>query len=110
MKKYIYIIGVALGVALVSCDLNMAPISDQSELNLGTSTEDDSVRIKFKDRAAMLAVYENLYNCVIYRIVIAIMKKTFLISILLQVMIVFRLLLFQYPKDIHSRLRHGKNY
>lgn len=62
MKKYIYIIGVVLGIALVSCDLNMAPISDQSELNLGASTEDDTVRIKFKDRAAMMAVYENLYN------------------------------------------------
>ena len=61
MKKYIYIIGVVLGVALVSCDLNMEPISDQSELNLGTSTS-DTTRIKFKDRAAMMAVYENLYN------------------------------------------------
>ena len=57
MKKYIYIIGVVLGIALVSCDLNMAPISDQSELNLGASTEDDTVLIKFKDRAAMMAVY-----------------------------------------------------
>ena len=61
MKKYIYIIGVALGIALVSCDLNMEPISDQSEINLGTSTS-DTTRIKFKDRAAMMAVYENLYN------------------------------------------------
>mgnify|MGYP006896627476 FL=1 len=63
MKKYIHIIGVVLGVALVSCDLNMEPISDQSELNLGTTTS-DTTRIKFKDRAAMEGVYKGLYEII----------------------------------------------
>ena len=62
MKKYIYIIGVALAaLTMVGCDLNIEPISDQSELNLGSSNA-DTTRVKFKDRAAIQAVYQNLYQ------------------------------------------------
>ena len=62
MKKYIYIIGVALAaLTMAGCDLNIEPISDQSELNLGSSNA-DTTRVKFKDRAAIQAVYQNLYQ------------------------------------------------
>lgn len=51
---------------MASCSLDIDPISDQSELNLSTSTDsNDSTeesRIKYKDRAAMEAVYKNLYT------------------------------------------------
>ena len=45
-----------------ACSLDRDPISDQSELNIGSSDTGDSVRIKFKDRAAIYAVYNDLYN------------------------------------------------
>ena len=62
MKKYLYIIGVAVAaLGMASCDLNIEPISDQSELNLGSS-QTDTARVKFKDRAAIQAVYQNLYQ------------------------------------------------
>lgn len=62
MKKYLYIIGVAIAaLGMASCDLNIEPISDQSELNLGSSQTDTS-RVKFKDRASIQAVYQNLYQ------------------------------------------------
>ncbi len=44
-----------------SCNLQIDPISDQSELNLSTTDTADT-RIKYKDRAAMEAVYKNLYT------------------------------------------------
>lgn len=62
MKKYyLYIISLMLTLSMVACDLDLEPISDQSELNLGSS-QGDTVRVKFKDRAAAKAFYENLYN------------------------------------------------
>jgi len=62
MKAYKYIIGVALvALATTSCDLNIAPISDPSELTMSTN-DTTGDRIKYKDRAAMEAVYKNLYN------------------------------------------------
>ncbi len=61
MKKYIYIVSIAALALLTACSLDREPLSDQSELNLGSS-ENDSVRIKFKDRAAIYAVYNDLYN------------------------------------------------
>ena len=55
MKKYIYIFSIAAFSLMSACSLDREPLSDQSELNLGSSNPDDSVRIKFKDRAALLA-------------------------------------------------------
>ena len=62
MKKYIYIFSIAAIALLSACSLDRAPLSDQSELNLGSSDTGDSARIKFKDRAAIYAVYNDLYN------------------------------------------------
>lgn len=62
MKKYIYIFSIAAFSLMSACSLDREPLSDQSELNLGSSNPDDSVRIKFKDRAAIYAVYNDLYN------------------------------------------------
>lgn len=57
------IISIIMVAVLASCDLNIAPVSDQSELNLSTSSSDTTdTRIKYKDRAAIQAVYENLYQ------------------------------------------------
>ncbi len=63
MKRvHIYLIGVALASLIgTGCDLNLDPLSDQSELNLG-SQDTDSTRVKYKDRDAMKAVYETLYT------------------------------------------------
>ena len=61
-KKYLLIIGLAALSLLSACSLDRDPLSDQSELNLGSSNSDDSVRVKFKDRAAIYAVYNDLYN------------------------------------------------
>ena len=60
MKKYIYILSFA-ALGLMACSLDREPLSDQSELNLSTGDGDTS-RIKFKDRAAIYAVYNDLYN------------------------------------------------
>ena len=62
MKKYLFIFSIASLCMLSACSLDRDPISDQSELNLGSSDSDDSVRVKFKDRAAIYAVYNDLYN------------------------------------------------
>lgn len=52
-----------MGLTLSACSLDIAPISDQSEINLGSSESDTTgTRVKYKDRAAMEAVYKNLYN------------------------------------------------
>ena len=55
-------ISFTLFALLPSCSLNIDPISDQSELNLSTQNDTTNTRIKYKDRAAMEAVYKNLYN------------------------------------------------
>ena len=60
MKKYIYILSFAV-LGLMACSLDREPLSDQSELNLSTG-DGDTARIKFKDRAAIYAVYNDLYN------------------------------------------------
>ncbi len=60
MKKYSFILLVVV-MFFSACDLNIAPISDQSELNLSTNDTSDT-RIKYKDRASIQAVYENLYT------------------------------------------------
>ena len=60
MKKYIYILSFA-ALGLMACSLDREPLSDQSELNLSTGDGDTS-RIKFKDRAAIYAVYNDLYT------------------------------------------------
>lgn len=62
MKKNIFILSIVALSLLSACSLDRSPISDQSELNLGSSDSGDSVRIKFKDRAAIYAVYNDLYN------------------------------------------------
>lgn len=52
-----------MGLTLSACSLDIAPISDQSEINMGSSENDTTgSRVKYKDRAAMEAVYKNLYN------------------------------------------------
>ena len=61
MKNYIYIFSIAAAALLAACSLDREPLSDQSELNISQS-ESDTSRVKFKDRAAIMAVYENLYN------------------------------------------------
>ena len=61
MKKHIFSFGIVALVLFSACSLDREPISDQSELNLGGSGS-DTVRIKFKDRAAIYAVYNDLYN------------------------------------------------
>lgn len=60
MKKYMYILVLAAVTLLSACSLFREPLSDQSELNISQSGSDTS-RVKFKDRAAIMAVYENLY-------------------------------------------------
>ena len=60
MKKYIYIFSIAALSLMTACSLDREPLSDQSELNLGQ--QGDTTRIKFKDRAAIYAVYNDLYN------------------------------------------------
>jgi len=63
MKHITYIVGLVLLSGFTACSLDIEPISDQSELNLGSSQSDTTgSRIKYKDRAAMKAVYEDLYN------------------------------------------------
>ncbi|MBR4705038.1 MAG: RagB/SusD family nutrient uptake outer membrane protein [Paludibacteraceae bacterium] len=61
-KKLSYICILATVALFSACSLDRDPISDQSELNIGSSEAGDSVRIKFKDRAAIYAVYNDLYN------------------------------------------------
>ena len=60
-KKYIYIFSLAVAAMFASCSLDREPLSDQSELNIAKE-ESDTARVKFKDRAAIMAVYEDLYN------------------------------------------------
>lgn len=62
MKKYIYILTIAAVAVLSACSLDREPLSDQSELNMGSKDSGDSARVKFKDRAAIYAVYNDLYN------------------------------------------------
>lgn len=62
MKTHLYIFIALLAVTVLSsCSLDREPISDQSELNMGKK-DDDTSRVKFKDRAAIYAVYNDLYN------------------------------------------------
>lgn len=60
MKNKLFICAMLLGM-LSACSLDIQPVSDQSELNLSTKDTTDQ-RIKYKDRAAMEAVYKNLYQ------------------------------------------------
>lgn len=60
MKNKLFISAMLL-VLLSACNLDIQPVSDQSELNLSTKDTTDQ-RIKYKDRAAMEAVYKNLYQ------------------------------------------------
>lgn len=63
MKTYKYILGAALlAFCFSACSLDIAPISDQSELNMSQSDDTTDTRIKYKDRAAMMGVYEDLYK------------------------------------------------
>lgn len=61
MKTIKHILVATAAMVMTACSLDIAPISDQSELNLSTTDTTDS-RIKYKDRAAMEAVYKNLYT------------------------------------------------
>lgn len=60
MKNKLLIFAMLLG-GLSACSLNIEPVSDQSEINLSTK-DTTNQRIKYKDRAAMEAVYKNLYT------------------------------------------------
>lgn len=63
MKTYKYILGAALlAFSFSACNLDIAPISDQSELNMSQSDDTTDIRIKYKDRASMKGVYEDLYK------------------------------------------------
>ena len=62
MKTSKYILLTAATILFAACSLDIAPISDQSELNLSTQNDTTDTRIKYKDRAAMEAVYQNLYT------------------------------------------------
>lgn len=62
MKKTIYLLGAAVIGLMASCSLDLEPISDQSELNISSHEGGDSTRVKYKDRAAMAAVYQELYT------------------------------------------------
>ena len=62
MKKYLFIVSIVTLALFSACSLDRDPISDQSELKIGSSDPGDSVRVKFKDRAAIYAVYNDLYN------------------------------------------------
>lgn len=63
MKTYKYILGAALlAFSFSACNLDIAPISDQSELNMSQSDDTTDIRIKYKDRASMMGVYEDLYK------------------------------------------------
>ena len=62
MRKYMYIFSIAAIALMTACSLEREPLSDQSELNISKEEGDGSERIKFKDRAAIYAVYNDLYN------------------------------------------------
>ena len=49
-------------LGMVACDLQKNPISDFSELTISTQDTTSGDRVKYKDRAAMEAVYKNLYQ------------------------------------------------
>ena len=48
-------------ILLPSCDLQIAPVSNPSELTIAT-TDTTGTQVKFKDRAAIQAVYLKLYD------------------------------------------------
>ena len=48
-------------ILLPSCDLQIAPVSNPSELTIAT-TDTTGTQVKFKDRAAIQAVYSKLYD------------------------------------------------
>ena len=62
MKTAKYICALFAVASLAACSLDIAPISDQSELNLSTQNDTTDERIKYKDRAAIEAIYKDLYN------------------------------------------------
>ena len=61
-----YIMGAALVLGMAACDLQKNPISDFSELTI-SSQDTTGQTVKYKDRASMYAVYENLYKTMIDR-------------------------------------------
>lgn len=68
MKNFIkYIATATLAVSMVACDLQKNPISDFSELTISTQDTTSGEVVKYKDRAAMASVYENLYKTLIDR-------------------------------------------
>lgn len=60
MKRHIFLL-ITISVLITACDLNLDPLSDQSEVNIADNADSDS-RVKYKDRAAMEAVYQQLYT------------------------------------------------
>ena len=52
---------VALGILTPGCDLQINPVSNPSELTIAT-TDTAGSQIKYKDRAAIQAVYLKLYE------------------------------------------------
>lgn len=59
--------GIAMGLAMTACSLDIEPISDVSELNMSAQEDTTDTRIKYKDRASMERVYKNLYQLLIDR-------------------------------------------
>lgn len=59
--NYIKVITIGLLVATSSCSLHKDPLSEFSEVILG-SNDDEGERIKYKTRAEVLSLHENLYN------------------------------------------------
>ncbi len=58
--------GAALVLGMAACDLQKNPISDFSELTI-SSKDTTGQDVKYKDRASMYAVYENLYKTMVDR-------------------------------------------
>lgn len=55
------IISIVTTLMMAGCSLDYSPVSNPSELTVGSSSDEGST-VKYKDRAAMLAQYESLYQ------------------------------------------------
>ncbi len=60
-KIIIYLLTAAIGIFAISCSLDESPISNLSELTLG-STDSTGSTVKYATRAQMLTQYEAIYN------------------------------------------------